>query len=276
MIVARPAIASGVRGRLDLVFAAGRTGTVLAHAHVLAPLKIVRPFELDDGRVLVQILTLGPGMCAGDEYVINITVAPGARAVVITQSASRVIGMFDGTHAAQHVNLTVERGGHLEYYPGLTIPFRDSSFVQRVNVNAAHDSRVGILESWGTGRSMRGEHLAFRRISSRTIVSIEDEVVYADATELDPRSTGVAGTGVLEGHRYIASGLWHNAALDPDAGLTPRDGVLAAFGQATPGRVYLRALAMDGYALGETANEATARVNAAWGLPPIPLGRFTS
>jgi urease accessory protein len=265
-----------VVGRLDLVFAPARAGTVLAHAHVQAPLKIVRPFELDDGRVLVQILHLGPGLCAGDEYAIAIRVERGARAVVIMQSASRVLGMPEGISASQHVHLMVQSGAHFEYYPGLTIPFADSSFIQRVHVDAALDARVGILETWGTGRSLRGEHLAFRRISSRTTMTIDGDIIYADATELEPAMNDVSGAGVLEGHRYMASGFWHNAILATDAALTTRNGVLSAFEQSTPQSVYLRALAMDGSAMAQTTSDAVGLVNAAWALPPIPLRRFTA
>jgi len=271
-----PGAVREVVGRLDLVFAAARAATTLAHAHVRAPLKVVRPFELEDGRLLVQILHLGPGLCAGDEYAIDITVEPGARAVVIMRSASRVMGMPEGAHASQNVTLKVAAAAHLEYYPGLTIPFADSSFVQRVRVNAARDSRVGILETWGTGRAARGEHLAFRRISSRTTMAIDGDVVYADATELEPAANHVGGTGVLDGHRYVASGFWHNATVDQSAALATRDGVLTAFGHSTARAVYLRALAMDGCAMAETTGEAVRLVNAAWGLPPVPLGRFTS
>jgi urease accessory protein len=265
-----------VVGRLDLTFAARSGRTTLAHARVLAPLKIVRPFELDDGRALVQILHLGPGLCGGDEYTIDVMVERDARAIVIMQSASRLIGMPDGTHASQRVALTVEPRGHLEYYPGLTIPFADSSFVQHVHVDAARDSRVGILETWGTGRSVRGEHLAFRRISSRTTMSVDGNIVYADAIELEPRLHDVAGTGVLEGHRYIASGFWYNAMLDGNASLATCDGVLSAFGQSTPESVYLRALSRDGVAMADVTSEAVGMVNASWGLAPIPPRRFTS
>jgi urease accessory protein len=270
--------ASAVRaiiGRVDLVFAASGKGTVLAHAHVCAPLKIVRPFELDAGRVLVQIVHLGPGLCAGDEYTIDITVQAGARAVVIMQSASRVLGMPEGAHAAQRVTLTIEPGGHLEYYPGLTIPFAGSAFVQRVHVSAARDSRVGLLETWGMGRSGRGEHLAFRRISSRTTLTIDGDAVYGDAMELEPSRVEVGGTGVLEGYRYVASGFWHNATVDPCAALAKRDGVIAAFGPSTGQSVYLRALAIDGAAMGHVVSEAVEIVNSAWGLPAIPIRRFT-
>jgi len=236
----------------------------------------VRPFLLDGGRALVQILTLGPGLCAGDQCTIDVTVEPGARAVVITQSASRLLSMPHGAHAAQSVALTVKAGGQLEYYPGLTIPFADSSFSQRVDARVDAGARLGVLESWSTGRAGRGEHLRFRRISSRTTIAVDGMPAYTDAVELEPAAANVGGAGILEGYRYVASGFWYGATLGPAAPMSASNGSLTAMGQSTVDQVYLRALAMDGYALGETLQAAVQRVDAGWGFEPIPLRRFTS
>jgi urease accessory protein len=264
-----------VHGRLELVFAPGPGGTSLAHAHASAPLKIVRPFRLDDGRALVQVVTLGPGFCGGDRYTLDVTVEPGAHAVVIMQTAARILGMTGDAQATQLVNLTVHPGGQLEYYPGLTIPFPDSSFVQQVHVAAAAGARIGILENWSMGRSSRGEHLRFRRLSSRTTVAMDGATIYADAIELEPALTNVAATGMLENYRYTASGFWLGAS--PDLGsLNSVDGTLMAFGHTAPDQVYLRALAMDGYAMGRLLQSAVDRINAAWSLDAIPLRRFTA
>jgi len=195
--------------------------------------------------------------------------------VIIMQAAARVLGMTADAQATQSVNLRVHSGGQLEYYPGLTIPFADSSFVQRVHVTAAADARVGILEHWSMGRSSRGEHLRFRRLSSRTTVAIDGAPAYADAIELEPATTDVAATGLLEDYRYTASGFWHG--VSPDfTGVNSVDGTLVAFGLIGPGRVYLRALAMDGYAMGRLLQSAVDRINTAWELGEIPLRRFTS
>ena len=43
-----------------------------------------------------------------------------------------------------------------------------------------------------------------------------------------------------------------------------------------PEQVYFRALAMDGFALGETVQRAVHRIDRAWDQPPVPLRRFTS
>lgn len=271
-----PQTTTSVRGRLELVFAAGRTGTTLAHAYVSAPLKIVRPFPLADGRLLVQVITLGPGLCAGDDSRIDITVEPGARAVVVMQAASRILGMPEGAQATQSVNLVVTPGGHLEYYPGLTIPFAESCFRQRIAISADRQSRVGILECWAAGRQTRGEYLRFRRLSSRTTVTLNDQPAFADALEIDTTSNLAAGAGILEGHRYLASGFWHG--VPPDAPIAlPASDALMAFGRSpAPDQMFLRALARDGFAMSGLLQSAVDVINAAWGCEWIPMRRFVS
>ena len=265
-----------VTGRLELVFAPRGTETLLAHAYVSAPLKIVRPFPLAGGGLLVQVLTLGPGLCAGDDCRIDVTVERGARAVVIMQAASRILGMPEGAEATQSVSLDVSPGGQLEYYPGLTIPFADSCFRQRVTVTADRESKLGILECWAAGRRTRGEYLRFRRLSSRTIVTISGRPAFADALEIDGTAPSAASVGILEGHRYVASGFWHGVPPDASVALTTA-GALVAFGRsASSDQVFLRALAHDGYAMSGVLRSAVDVIETAWGCDKIPMRRFVS
>jgi urease accessory protein len=264
------------KGRVELVFARSGTATQLSHAHACGPLKIVRPFGLDGGRQLVQILTIGPGICGDDEYAIDVVVETGARAVVVSQSATRVHRMKPGSRAVQSVTLTVEDGGQLEYYPGPTIPYPDSDLSQTVTVSLDGASRFGLLECWAMGRVARGEYLVFRCLSSRTEVRVDDMPTYSDALHLEPGRVDVAAAGVLEHHRYVASGYWYGApGLQPSALQTDR-GVLCALGESTPGQVYLRALAMDGPALGAALGGAVDQVYRSWNLREAPILRFAS
>ena len=276
MITAERPPAAHLNGRIELVFRTSGRGTSLAHSNVAAPLKIVRPFALDGGRALVQVLMLGPGLCGGDTCTLDVIVEPGARAVVVMQTASRILGMSEGAFAVQRVNLVVGAGAQLEYYPGLTIPFAGSALKQSVTVTAHRGSRLGILEAWAMGRTTRGEYLQFRHLSSRTVVSIDDRPVFADALEIEPALTNAAATGSLERHHYVASGFWHG--VPADAIITPASrGTLIAFDRCTSReQVFLRALADDGCEMSATLQSAVDTINAAWGLEPIPLKRFVS
>ena len=222
----------------------------------------------------MQVLTLGPGLCGGDNFTIDITVQSRARAVVVMQAASRILGMPPGTKAVQSVNLSIGAGGQLEYYPGLTIPFPDASLSQRITVAVDQDARLGLLESWAMGRHSRGEHLRFRHLSSRTLVMVGGQPAFADALEIEPTVTDAAAMGILEGHRYVASGFWHGVPANAPLA-TPSTGALLAFGRCTsPDRVFLRALTTDGYELATALQSAVDVIDAAWGFEPIPLRRF--
>jgi urease accessory protein len=265
-----------IAGRLELVFAARGGRTVLVHSHASAPIKIVRPFWLEDGRALVQILTLGPGLCGGDGTAIDITVEAGARAVVIAQSATRILGMAEDLHASQTVALRVRAGGQLEYFPGLTIPFPDTRFVQQITVEADSDARVGVVESWAMGRLRCGEYLRFRRLRSETRVAVDRVPVYTDVIDLEPAAVNVAATGILDGRHYLASGFWYGSTVVPGPASTINGPVLMAFGHASPHQVYLRALADDGFELGEALRRAVEIIHTGWHQRPIPVRRFTA
>jgi urease accessory protein len=258
-----------------LVFARRGARTVLAHSRVCAPMTLIRPFPLASGRLIVQLITLGPGLCGGDQIEVDIVAEHGADVVVTTTAATRVLSMQPGLHAEQRVRITADEGATVQYYPLVTIPFPESAFTQAINVHAASRSRVGVLETWAMGRTARGEYLRFRSLSSRTNLLVDGTLCYADATELQPGEPSLAGAGVLAGRRYVASGVWYGATLAQTAQDGAHTGdVLVALAQARPDIVFLRALASDAPALEAALRDATDRVAAAWQSEPVVLDRF--
>lgn len=266
---------SAADGLAELCVVRRQGRTVLARSRVTAPMTIVRPFPLPDGRLLVQLITLGPGFCGGDTVRLRIAADEGAGLVVTTTAATRVLSMHPGAHAAQHVEIDVAAGATIEYYPAVTIPFPESAFRQMVAVRATPGARVGVLETWALGRTARGEYLDFRSLSNRTTLHVDGTLAYADATELDPGAHELRGAAVLSGRRYLATGFWYGVTLDDE----PRDGVkdddpLIAFAQSRPDIAFLRALGHDAPALDATLRRATDRIAAAWRQDPVPLDRF--
>jgi len=276
-----PPESSTVRGYADLVFERRASRTVLAHSRVEAPMTVIRPFELPDGRLVVQLITLGPGLCGGDTMHVEITAGDGAHVVVTTTAATRVMTMGPGEHAEQHVRLEAGQDASLEYYPAVTIPFPGSALVQTVRATAARSARVGVIEAWALGRTARDEYLQFRSLSSRTTLDVDGAVAYADAMQIDPASTDAANAGILARRRYVASGFWYGARLpagaanDAEYRDAPREGgTLVAFAQSTPDLVYLRALGDDAPAIDAVSRQSVERVSDGWRLPAVHLNRF--
>lgn len=241
---------------------------------------VIRPFELPDGRLVVQLITLGPGLCGGDVVRIAVTAEEGARVIVTTTSATKVLSMADDRHAEQHVVLQAGDNTSLEYYPSLTIPFPGAALRQTVIVSARATARVGVTECWALGRVARGEYLDFRSLASRTTLAIDGRLVYADALDLEPAVNDVAGAGVLSNRRYLAAGFWlgvDGISTDPASDAFTRrieDTTDVAFGQSAPGRAYFRALGDDGPAMDAAVQRSVELASLAWGVAPVRLDRF--
>ncbi|HTM27158.1 MAG TPA: urease accessory protein UreD [Vicinamibacterales bacterium] len=267
-------VSSGVDGCVDLRFERCGARTVLRRSRAAAPMALVRPFDLPDGRTMVQLITLGPGLCAGDAVHIDITAETGARVIVTTTAATRVMAMDASERAEQHVRLHAARDASLEYYPAVTIPFPGSALRQSLAVTASSSARVAVVETWALGRSAREEYLQFRSISSRTTLTVDDALIYADAVEFQPAAADLAGAGILSGHRYVAAGFWHGATLPDDCDPCNEGDALVAFAQSAPHLVYLRALGRSAPAMDEVLRRTTAAIAAHWRIPPIRFDRF--
>lgn len=259
-------------GRLQLVFRERQGRTYLASRAVRNPLKVVRPFGLSDGGALVQLLLNAPGMFANDHYSIDIAVERGARALVVSPSATKIHHMPGGGRATQSVHIRVEDGACLQYIPALNIPFPEAEFRQRVSVELAPGSRFGIVEAWAMGRVERGEHLQFRRLSSTTRVDIEGRPAYRDALDLATSTVRAAGWGLLEGHRYVVSGYWHGPVIEAPEAFAGKDlHSLAVFGSFDPSGHYFRGLFSDSLAMQRAIAEVEQAVTESWNLPAIQL-----
>ncbi|HET7694682.1 MAG TPA: urease accessory protein UreD [Vicinamibacterales bacterium] len=263
-------IATQAAGRATLRFARAGRHTRLAHSQVSAPLAIVRPFDLPDGRLVIQLVTLGPGLCGGDAVHVDVAVDEGAALVLTTTAATRVMSMSPGDRASQHVALRAGPGASLEYYPAPAIPFPGSALTQSLTIDADESARVAVVESWALGRSARGEYLQFRSLSSRTRFTTGGTLLYADALQLEPAEHDVANAGILDGRRYLAAGFFTGV----DAIAAPDPHPDAALAMSRPGLAYLRVLADDAPALDAAVQRSLERVALAWNRPAVRFDRF--
>ncbi|MCB9385221.1 MAG: urease accessory protein UreD [Bryobacterales bacterium] len=262
-----------LHSRSRLVFDTQHGRTRLAVRDLGAPLRVMRGFELPDGRLLVQVISAAPGFFSGDRYEIEIEVRSGARALVLTPAAAKIHSMPDGGHAEQSLRARVEAGASLEIYPTLSIPFAGSDFRQDVAITLEGDARLGWMDPWSFGRIDRGEKYAFRRISTRLRIDRDGRPLYRDALELAPATRDVAGWGALEGATHLVNGCWFGSCTpweaegDLDAGLL--------FGCVGEDGLYARGLFQNGDAHRAALDAIRANVARAWSMAQIPLTQYT-
>ncbi len=268
MILERPRLGGTQHGELELVFETRAGKTVLVKSLQKPPLLIVRPFELEPGTLTAIIVNPTAGILAGDTYKISLTLCEGARVVLLTQSATKIHTMEHSVSAHQEIVFEVANHARLEYYPERTIPYANSNFRQTLNVNLAAQAQFGMLETWTTGRVLHGEQLEFTRYASRTAVRIQDKLEYLDSFVLEPASSNLKVLGALEGHDYIAAGLF----VGNTSALPKLEQVSTGF--TANHHLWLRAMAHNAPNLDRNVSHARDIIRSAWfGLGKLELRR---
>lgn len=239
-------------GTLHLTFEQVDGRTVLMREFQKAPLMIVRPFALPCGTLSVFVVNPTGGLLGGDHNDIQIRVGPGARALILTQSATRVHPSPTGAAATQTVQLSVAQGGRLEYYPERTIPFAGSRLVQTLHATLEPGAELGLTETLASGRVHSGERLAFAEYRSRTEVWQGSRQVYLDHLRLTP-GPHTRTPGIWHDLDYAASGVFVGPGAVQDWPAEP--GQLAS-GRSAGGAVWLRAAAAQGLRLDASLDTA--------------------
>ena len=130
--------AVGKSGFLKLGFEHRDGRTILADLDSRTPFLAQRALHCDDAlpdMAWLFMITTGGCVLQGDRLALDVSLGPGARAHVTTQSATKVHSM-DANYAQQTQSFTVGEGAYLEFLPDPLIPHRQARF--------ANDTRIVI------------------------------------------------------------------------------------------------------------------------------------
>ena len=203
------------------------------------------------GAAEVVFLNTSGGLTGGDRLSYAMTLGEGLRATATTQTAERA---YKSTSGAAHMGLRFEvaAGAHLDWLPQETILFDRANLSRRTEIHL-HPQALGCLalESVVLGRAAMGEVVRQLTFRDRREVWRGGRLVFADPVSLGDDALGADPAG-LGGARAFASlvliGQGVEDALGPLRALLEEPGVRAA-ASALPGRLTLRALAVDGWPL---------------------------
>ena len=244
---------------------------MLTRDHQKAPLMVIRPFTLPCGTLSVFIVNPTGGTLGGDTAEIRVSVGPGARALLLTQSAARLQPSPTGAEAVQTVRFEVAAGGRLEYYPERALPFAGSRFAQTVRAELEPGAEFGLCETLATGRVAMGERLRFGRYRSQVEVRRGGRTVYLDRVDLCPTEQPLDSPGLLGKKNYSAAGVWVGEGVPGAFPAVP--GELAS-GLNSAGAVWLRAATERGSDLDRLLGQARESLRAAlFGAKPLQVRR---
>ena len=252
----------GKWGVLRLTLAPRRGRTVVADQYWRIPLQGLPPSYQDgDDEAFVYLLNPTGGIVQGDRLHTAITLAPGARAVISTQSATKVYRM-DEAYAEEVNHYTLNGDAVLECLPDQTIPFAGSRFYRSTRIDLDPDATLILTDLLAAGRVARGECFGFEQLFVEVEVSVGEEPCLVDRLQLCPADGRVDRLGLWNAHAYYGSLYAYSPRLDESLAtelaelVEGGEGVYGGAGQPAPGFAVARVLGHTTWAVRELLFEA--------------------
>lgn len=193
---------------LNLEYDPESNKTVIKNQYSKVPLFSQRALYLEESlpsMAYLYIISPSGGILQGDRYRIDINLSNKAYAHITTQGATRIYRM-NLNYATQIVNINLDADCYLEYIPDQIIPYRDSRFYQRVNLNIHDEATLVYSEIIVPGRVARGESFEYDVCYMKTISKNQnDRFRFIDITVLEPKKTDVRVLGMLNGYDVLAN-----------------------------------------------------------------------
>lgn len=151
-----------------------------------------------DGEVLeVQVVNPTAGVLAGDRMDLQVAVDPGAALCVTTPAATRAFMMRPEGSAVCRQELSVKKGGWLEYSPEPLFPHKQSEFRQETALSVERGGSLFYLDSLAPGRVALGESWSWRSLTISLCLKLGDEIVLKE--QLDASGAELAGQAEASG-----------------------------------------------------------------------------
>jgi urease accessory protein UreH len=240
----------GRHARLELAFECRGGRTVLAHAYAEPPLRIGRTFDVD-GAAYVILVCAGPGVFAGDCLQHRVTVGPGSRVLLASQSALQVHPAVAPAPAIVEYDYRVAEDGELHCQWDPVIPFFGGRLVQRFELHLERSSRLFWSDALMAGRVSRGEAWGFESLGHELRLTVSGSLRYLERYSLAPAGRTPA-RWVAGSAQYLGSAiLYHEAATAELAerihrSLAGIEGLAGAVDAVEPRLMIARLLGMAG------------------------------
>jgi len=198
--------------------------TVVKEQYSKVPLFTQRALYLEESipsMAYMYIISPSGGILQGDRYRMDITLKNNAYAHITTQGATRIYRM-EKNYATQIVNIIVDDGCYFEFVPDQIIPYRDSRFYQKVNLNIHDNATMMYAEMIVPGRVASGESFEYDICYMKALAKNQNNVLrLIDVAVLEPAKRslnilGILGNFNVIGNMYILTKTKYTAELVTD------------------------------------------------------------
>jgi len=200
---------SGKVGILDLELQMDSAGkTVITRLFSQVPLQIQRALYPENslpGMAYLYVISPSGGILQGDRYRTDVLLKNKAVAHITTQGATRIYSM-NSNSASQMVNITVDENCYLEYIPDQIIPYKNSRYYQKVNINVHDNSTLIYSEILTPGRVAMGESFQYDICYLRTHCKNQDKKIrFLENTKIEPKKQRLKDFGILGEYSIVGT-----------------------------------------------------------------------
>ena len=144
----------------------------------------------------VQVTNPSGGILGGDRLKLEVDLAPGSSATLLTQAANKA---YRGPESSQDAVFRLREGSFLEYLLHHLIPYAASNYRQQTTFHLAPDATLLTWDAVSAGRLARGERFAFDSLAGRTRIFRDGVPEVVDGFDL------AGGRESFGGYPYLAA-----------------------------------------------------------------------
>ena len=153
--------------QMELQHDSQKKKTIITHKKTQVPLYLQKALHYDmDYPSMAHLFILSPsgGILQGDRYRMDVELKNNAISHLTTQGATRIYKM-DSNYATHMVTINLKNNSYLEFIPEQIIPYVNSRFYQKTELNIDDSSTVVYSETIVPGRIAMGEMFDFDAVS---------------------------------------------------------------------------------------------------------------
>jgi urease accessory protein len=152
----------------------------------------------------VFILSPSGGILQGDRYRMDVEQKNNAISHITTQGATRIYKM-ESNYATHMVTLNLKNNSYLEFIPEQIIPYNNSRFYQKTNLDIDDSSTVVYSETIVPGRIAMGEMFDFDVCYLKTEGSINKKTQFRDSSLLMPKTQKIQSLAMFDEKTILTS-----------------------------------------------------------------------
>ncbi len=193
--------------QLELQNDSDKQKTIITKKRTQVPLYVQKALHYDlDYPSMAHVFVLSPsgGILQGDRYRMDVELKNNAISHLTTQGATRIYKM-DSNYATHMVALNLKDNSYLEFIPEQIIPYKNSRFYQKTNLEIDDSSTVVYSETIVPGRIAMGEMFDFDVCYLKTEGKINGKIKFRDTSLLTPKTQKIQALTMFDDKTILTS-----------------------------------------------------------------------